>query len=73
MQPIAGFPKPELRSLGLIGITHLMSHLYLLPLAPLLLELETDLGISKTEFGLALAAYAVATGVLQTPMGCPTQ
>lgn len=69
MQLIAGFQKREVQALGLIGITHLMSHLYLLPLAPLLLALESDLGINKAEFGLALAAYAITTGVLQTPMG----
>ncbi len=69
MQLVAGFHKREVQALGLIGFTHLMSHLYLLPLAPLLLALEGDLGINKAEFGLALAAYAITTGVLQTPMG----
>lgn len=69
MDAVAGFPKREAQAVGLVGFAHLLSHLYMLPLAPLLLALESDLGINKAEFGIALAAYAITTGILQTPMG----
>ena len=69
MASLISFPRREMQAISLIGFAHLLSHLYLLPLAPLLLAMERDLGITKAEYGIALAAYAITTGILQTPMG----
>lgn len=69
MEAVAGFPKREVRAIGLVGFAHMLSHLYMLPLAPLVPLITRDLDIDYAGFGLALAAYAIMTGVFQTPMG----
>ncbi len=69
MASVLSFPRRERQALGLIGTAHLLSHIYMLALAPLLPLITGDLDISYAEFGVALAAYAIATGVFQTPMG----
>ena len=69
MEAVAGFPRREVQALSLVGFAHMLSHLYMIPFAPLLPVLTGDLNISYAEFGLALAGYAVTTGFFQTPMG----
>lgn len=69
MEAVAGFPRREAQAVGLVGFAHLLSHLYMLPLVPLVLDITADLGIGLAEYGIAIAAYAIATGVFQTPMG----
>ena len=69
MEAVAGFPRREVQAISLVGFAHLLSHLYLLALAPLLIPMTTGLGISTVEWGVALGVFAITTGVFQTPMG----
>jgi MFS family permease len=59
----------EVRALGLIGTGHFLSHLYQLALPPLFPLIMMDLDANLTGLGIAIGAYSVATGVLQTPVG----
>jgi MFS transporter, FSR family, fosmidomycin resistance protein len=54
---------------GLIALAHAVSHVYMLALPPLFPVIRTELGVGFAELGLAVSVYALATGVLQTPMG----
>lgn len=69
MASVISFPRREAQAIGLIGFAHMLSHLYLLALAPLLIPITKSLQISNLEWGIALGLYATTTGVLQTPMG----
>ncbi len=59
----------ETRVIGLISFAHLLSHLYMLALPPLFPAIRADLGVTYTELGISITVFAIATGVLQTPMG----
>ena len=59
----------EFRALGLIGTGHFLSHLYQLALPPLFPLIMIDLDANLAGLGVAMAAYSVSTGVLQTPVG----
>ncbi len=61
--------RRETHVIGLISMAHMLSHLYMLALPPLFPLMRADLGVGYAELGLAITAFAVATGVLQTPMG----
>ena len=69
MSSVLSFPRGEAQAIGLIAFAHMLSHLYYLALAPLLIPITTELQISSLQWGTAFAAYAVTTGILQTPMG----
>ena len=69
MENLAGFPRREAQAMGLIGFAHMLSHLYMLAFAPLAASIISDMQISAIEYGAALTAFAVVTGILQTPMG----
>ena len=62
-------PKGELKTIGLVSFAHLLSHLYMLSLPPLFIYVREDLNVSFVSLGLTVTAYAVTTGLLQTPMG----
>ena len=62
-------PKGELKTVGLVSFAHLLSHLYMLSLPPLFIYVRDDLNVSFVSLGLCVTAYAVTTGLLQTPMG----
>ncbi|MBX9759640.1 MAG: MFS transporter, partial [Beijerinckiaceae bacterium] len=62
-------PRGEIKTIGLVSFAHLLSHFYMLSLPPLFLYLRGDLGVSYIELGLTVTAYAITTGLLQTPMG----
>ena len=66
---VQSFPRREAQAISLIGVAHMLSHLYFLALAPLLIPITTDLRITALQWGTAFSAYAITTGVLQTPMG----
>jgi MFS family permease len=53
---------------GVCG-AHMMSHYYMLMLAPLLAFVRDDFDVSYTELALALTVFNVVSGVLQTPVG----
>jgi FSR family fosmidomycin resistance protein-like MFS transporter len=59
----------ETRLVAGVCFAHLVSHYYMLLLAPLFLFIRADYGVSYTELGLALTAFNVVSAVLQTPVG----
>ena len=48
---------------------HMMSHYYMLMLAPLLAFVRSDFDVSYTELALAVTLFNVVSGLLQTPVG----
>jgi MFS family permease len=53
---------------GVCG-AHMMSHYYMLLLAPLFAFVRADFNVSYTDLALALTVFNVVSGVLQTPIG----
>lgn len=62
-------PKGEMKTIGLVSFAHLLSHFYMLSLPPLFIYVRDDLNVSFVSLGLCVTAYAVTTGLMQTPMG----
>src|ERR671936_3210319 len=52
-----------------VCFAHLVSHYYMLILAPLFAFIRTDFGVTYTELSLALTTFNVVSAVLQTPVG----
>jgi MFS family permease len=52
-----------------VCFAHLVSHYYMVLLAPLFVFIKTDYGVTYTELSLALTAFNVVSAVLQTPVG----
>ena len=69
MVAVAASIGREFRVLGLIGTGHFLSHLYQLALPPLFPLIMIDLNANLTGLGVAMAAYSISTGMLQTPVG----
>ena len=61
--------RQEAQVIGLVSVAHLLSHLYMLALPPLFPQLRTDFNVGYVELGLTITAYAITTGLLQTPIG----
>jgi MFS transporter, FSR family, fosmidomycin resistance protein len=59
----------ESRLIAGVCAAHMMSHYYMLMLAPLLAFIRGDFNVSYTELALALTVFNVVSGVLQTPVG----
>jgi MFS family permease len=59
----------ESRLIAAICAAHMMSHYYMLLLAPLLAFVRSDFNVSYTELALALTVFNVVSGVFQTPIG----
>jgi len=59
----------ESRLIAAVCAAHLMSHYYMLLLAPLFVFVRSDFKVSYTELALALTVFNVVSGVLQTPVG----
>jgi FSR family fosmidomycin resistance protein-like MFS transporter len=57
------------RLIAAVCTAHMMSHYYMLMLAPLLAFIRADFNVSYTELALALTVFNVVSGVLQTPVG----
>ena len=62
-------PSVESRLIAGVCAAHMMSHYYLLMLAPLLAFVRADFNVSYTELALALTVFNVVSGVVQTPVG----
>jgi MFS transporter, FSR family, fosmidomycin resistance protein len=62
-------PPAESRLIAGVCGAHLMSHYYMLMLAPLLAFIRDDFDVSYTQLALALTVFNVVSGVLQTPVG----
>jgi MFS family permease len=52
-----------------VCFAHLVSHYYMLMLAPLFVFIRADYGVTYTELSLALIAFNVVSALLQTPAG----
>src|SRR5260221_6153516 len=52
-----------------VCFAHLVSHYYMLTLAPLFAFIRADFGVTYTELSLALIAFNVVSAVSQTPVG----
>jgi FSR family fosmidomycin resistance protein-like MFS transporter len=59
----------ESRLIAAVCAAHLMSHYYMLLLAPLFAFVRDDFNVSYTELALALTVFNVVSGLLQTPIG----
>jgi MFS transporter, FSR family, fosmidomycin resistance protein len=59
----------ESRLIAGVCAAHLVSHYYILLLAPLFAFVRADFNVSYTELALALTVFNVVSGVLQTPVG----
>jgi MFS family permease len=57
------------RLIAAVCTAHMMSHYYMLMLAPLFAFIRADFNVSYTELALALTVFNVVSGVLQTPVG----
>jgi MFS transporter, FSR family, fosmidomycin resistance protein len=57
------------RFIAAVCTAHMMSHYYMLMLAPLFAFIRADFNVSYTELALALTVFNVVSGVLQTPIG----
>ena len=69
MEAATALPKGEMKTIGLVSFAHLLSHFYMLSLPPLFIYVRDDLNVSFVSLGLCVTAYAVTTGLMQTPMG----
>ena len=59
----------ESRLIAGVCAAHLMSHYYMLMLAPLLAFVRDDFNVTYTQLALALTVFNVVSAVLQTPVG----
>ena len=59
----------ESRLIAGVCAAHLMSHYYMLMLAPLLAFIRDDFNVTYTQLALALTVFNVVSAVLQTPVG----
>jgi MFS family permease len=62
-------PSAESRLIAGVCAAHMMSHYFMLVLAPLLAFVRADFGVSYTQIALALTVFNVVSGLLQTPVG----
>ena len=73
MTPVTEILTParasETRLIAGVCFAHLVSHYYMVLLAPLFLFIRADFGVTYTQIGLALTAFNVVSAVLQTPVG----
>ena len=65
--PARNIRPAESRLIAGICAAHMMSHYYMLMLAPLLAFIRDDFNVSYTELALALTVFNVVSGLLQTP------
>ena len=56
-------------TLSLISLGHFFSHYYGLVLPPLFPFLKAEFGVSYIELGLAMTAYMLLGGIMQSPVG----
>jgi MFS family permease len=63
------FRPAESRLIAAVCAAHMMSHYYMLLLAPLFAFVRADFNVSYTELALALTVFNVVSGLFQTPVG----
>lgn len=54
---------------ALVGMGHLVSHIYILALPPLFALIKADLEVSFAALGMLVTAFHIATGAMQIPAG----
>lgn len=59
----------NIRIISVIGVAHMMSHVYQLSLPPLFPLLKDELGTSYTALGLLLTTFSLASSLGQVPVG----
>lgn len=59
----------DFRVIGLVSFGHMLSHFYFLVMPPILPLLKAEFGVSYAALGLLMTGFAVAAGVVQTPVG----
>jgi len=59
----------DLRVIGLVSFGHMLSHFYFLVIPPILPLLKAEFGVSYAALGLLMTGFAVAAGMVQTPIG----
>jgi MFS family permease len=59
----------ERSTLGVVSMGHFFSHYYGLVLPPLFPFLKAEFGVSYLQLGLAMTAYGLLGGILQSPVG----
>ena len=69
MKRLAVVPSQEFKVIGLISFGHMLSHFYFFALPPLYLVLQQEFQVSYAILALPMAFYAVAAGLIQTPVG----
>src|SRR5438105_2533130 len=67
--PISSTRAGEQRLVFGVCVAHFSSHYFMLLIAPLFLFIRADYDVTYTELGLALTVFAVASALLQTPVG----
>jgi MFS family permease len=59
----------DVRVIGLVGVAHFVSHIFILTLPPVFPFVRAEFGVSYTELGFVVALFNVISAVLQTPAG----
>jgi FSR family fosmidomycin resistance protein-like MFS transporter len=59
----------DVRIVGVISFGHMLSHFYFLVLPPILPLLKQELHVGWVELGALMSGFALAGGILQTPVG----
>ena len=67
--PPEGGSLADFKVIGLIGVAHFFSHLFILLLPPLFPALREQFGVSFLELGLIMAVFSGATASTQLPFG----
>ena len=67
--PPEGGYLADFKVIGLIGVAHFFSHLFILLLPPLFLTLRDQFGVSFLELGLIMTVFSGATASTQLPFG----
>ena len=67
--PPEGGSLADFKVIGLIGIAHFFSHLFILLLPPLFLTLREEFDVSFLELGLIMTVFSGATASTQLPFG----
>ena len=67
--PPEGGSLADFKVIGLIGVAHFFSHLFILLLPPLFPTLREQFGVSFLELGLIMAVFSGATASTQLPFG----
>ena len=61
--------RRDVKTIALVGVAHLFSHLYQLVLPPLFPLIRAEFGVSYAKLGLLIGIFYAVSGVMQTPAG----